>query len=95
MVRRDAVDPGGWARVTPAGLRVPVDTHMLQVARHLGITERKQADERTSWAITQFFRAISPHDPVRYDFVLTRAGISGRETIRQDVYEADFHVRPA
>lgn len=75
MVRRDAVDPGGWDAFSPSELLVPVDTHMLQVARALGITRRKQADRRTSEEITRFFRRWEPADPVRYDFVLTRFGI--------------------
>ncbi|MFW6338976.1 MAG: TIGR02757 family protein [Alkalispirochaetaceae bacterium] len=75
MVRNDAVDPGGWNGFSPAELLVPVDTHMLRIARTLGITERKQADLRTSEEITAFFRTIVPEDPARYDFVLTRFGI--------------------
>lgn len=75
MVRSDSVDPGGWDRFSREQLLVPVDTHMLKVARALGITSRKQADLRTSREITEFFRRIRPDDPVRYDFVLTRFGI--------------------
>lgn len=75
LVRHDEVDPGGWSRFSPSALLVPVDTHMLRISRALGITGRKQADLRTSWEITEFFRLIVPEDPVRYDFVLTRFGI--------------------
>lgn len=75
MVRRDRVDPGGWSAIDARELLVPVDTHMLKIARALGITARKQADIRTSREITEFFRRIRPDDPARYDFVLTRFGI--------------------
>jgi uncharacterized protein (TIGR02757 family) len=75
MVRHDQVDPGGWERFNQGDLLVPVDTHMLKISRALGITERKQADLRTSKEITAFFGGIRPDDPVRYDFVLTRFGI--------------------
>lgn len=95
MVRSDAVDPGGWSLVDESDLSVPVDTHMLQVARHLGITRRKQADGKTTEEITRYFRSLCPEDPARYDFVLTRSGISNRAIIRRDVYEAEFRVRPA
>lgn len=95
MVRSDEVDPGGWHGVDASGLYVPVDTHMLQVARHLGITSRKQADGKTAAEITDYFRSIRPEDPVRYDFVLTRSGISNRSAIRRDVYQTEFRVRPA
>jgi uncharacterized protein (TIGR02757 family) len=75
MVRCDDVDPGGWEGVSPSQLIVPLDTHMYRIAMTLGLTERKQADLRTAVEITEAFRKVSPRDPVRYDFVLTRFGI--------------------
>jgi uncharacterized protein (TIGR02757 family) len=75
MVRRDAVDPGGWEGVPVSKLIVPVDTHMHRVSLLLGLTRRKQADMRTAIEITDGFRAIAPEDPVKYDFALTRFGI--------------------
>jgi len=75
MVRRDEVDPGGWDGVPPSKLLVPLDTHMHRIALALGLTKRKQADLRTAIEITEAFRKLSPGDPVRYDFVLTRFGI--------------------
>ena len=75
MVRRDDVDPGGWDGVPPSKLLVPLDTHMHRIAMTLGLTKRKQADLRTAMEITEAFREVSPRDPVRYDFVLTRFGI--------------------
>jgi uncharacterized protein (TIGR02757 family) len=77
MVRNDAVDPGGWGSVSPAKLIVPLDTHMHRVGLSLGFTRRKQADIRTALEITAGFRELSPEDPVRYDFALTRPGIRG------------------
>jgi uncharacterized protein (TIGR02757 family) len=75
MVRRDEVDPGGWEAVPTSKLIVPLDTHMHTICLALDITERKQADLRTAAEITAAFRTISPEDPVRYDFALTRLGI--------------------
>jgi uncharacterized protein (TIGR02757 family) len=75
MVRRDAIDPGGWRCVAPSDLIVPLDTHMYTVGRRLGFTCRRQADLRTALEITAGFRKICPEDPVRYDFSLTRLGI--------------------
>lgn len=75
MVRCDDVDPGGWHEVPPAGLIVPLDTHMHRLGLALGLTRRRQADLRTALEITQAFRVICPQDPVRYDFALTRFGI--------------------
>jgi uncharacterized protein (TIGR02757 family) len=75
MVRRDAIDPGGWDDVPASKLVIPLDTHMHRVGRALGLTKRKQADLRTAQEITAAFRTISPDDPVKYDFALTRLGI--------------------
>ena len=77
MVRRDAVDPGGWNKVSPSKLLIPLDTHMRQVSMEMGITKRKDTSMKTAAEITAFFRGIEPSDPVRYDFALTRAGIRG------------------
>lgn len=75
MVRCDDVDPGGWNTVPASKLIVPLDIHMHRISLQLGLTRRKQADLKTAFEITAAFRAIEPHDPVRYDFCLTRLGI--------------------
>lgn len=75
MVRHDAVDPGGWEMVPASSLLVPLDVHMHRISRALGFTRRKQADLRAAEEITAAFRAVAPHDPVRFDFALTRLGI--------------------
>jgi len=75
MVRRDAVDPGGWTGVSPAQLVVPLDVHMRRICAALGLTRRKSADLRAALEITAAFRRFAPDDPVRYDFALTRLGI--------------------
>jgi len=75
MVRRDAIDPGGWTSVSPARLIAPVDTHMHQVALALGWTRRRQANLATALEVTAALRGACPADPIRYDFALTRPGI--------------------
>lgn len=75
MVRSDGVDPGGWNAIGPESLYYPVDAHVLRVARTLGISKRAQATRAVSRETTDWMRAISPEDPVRYDFCLTRPGI--------------------
>jgi uncharacterized protein (TIGR02757 family) len=75
MVRKDAVDPGGWRGIPPRKLIVPLDTHMHRIGLEFGLTGRKSADMRTALEITKAFAAFSPSDPVKYDFALTRTGI--------------------
>jgi len=75
MVREDRVDPGGWHRLDPSKLIVPLDTHMHRIAVDLGLTKSQCATMKTALEITRAFREINPQDPVRYDFALTRTGI--------------------
>ncbi|HMO49863.1 MAG TPA: TIGR02757 family protein [Kiritimatiellia bacterium] len=75
MVRHDAVDPGGWSGISPARLRMPVDTHVYRWARSVGFTRRNAVDGKTVQEITGAFKTICPEDPVKYDFSLTRPGI--------------------
>jgi len=75
MVRQDMVDPGGWEHVPVSKLVIPLDTHMHRICLALRLTHRRQADLRTALEVTAAFRVIAPHDPVRYDFALTRLGI--------------------
>ncbi len=81
MVRRDSVDPGGWEEVGAHRLIVPLDTHMHAISLGLGLTRRRQGDIRTAREVTEAFARMSPRDPVKYDFVLTRWGIRDELTV--------------
>ncbi|NNG01755.1 MAG: TIGR02757 family protein [Desulfobacteraceae bacterium] len=83
MVRKDAVDPGGWDGISPSLLIIPLDVHMFRIGHYLGFTRRKQANARAALDITQGFRSVNHRDPVKYDFSLTRLGIRA---------ETDFFV---
>lgn len=75
MVRNDGIDPGGWTCITPAELMIPLDTHMHRICLELGLVRRKAADMSAVIEATESFRLISPEDPTKYDFTLTRFGI--------------------
>lgn len=102
MVRRDAVDPGGWEGVPPAKLLAPLDTHLYRIGCALQLTTRRQADMKTVLDITCAFRTIAPEDPVRYDFSLTRLGMRMRpkedplqylfECLRQSASKSDQSI---
>lgn len=77
LVRRDGVDRGLWTSRSPAELVIPLDTHVLRIARYVGLTERKDGSLRTALEITEALRRIDPEDPVRFDFALAHLGISG------------------
>jgi uncharacterized protein (TIGR02757 family) len=74
MVRQDEgerVDFGLWRKaLRPRDLRVPLDTHVLNMNRRLGLTARKDGSWKTAEAITAVFRGWCPEDPVKYDYAL-------------------------
>ena len=84
MVRSDDVDRGAWGHLDPAGLVMPVDTHVHRIARMVGLTDRRTADLRTAREVTAVLRRLDSVDPVRFDFALAHLGISGGCTGRQE-----------
>jgi len=96
MVRKDQVDPGGWANVSAATLTCPVDAHMFKIGHLLGFTKRKCADKVCAAQITEGFKRICPEDPVKYDFCLTRFGIRDGldiSELKQFLKDDSYHVQ--
>ncbi len=78
MIRPDdGVDFGLWPQIPTDRLVIPLDTHICRIGHLLGLTHRKTPDWKMAVEITQSLRAISPSDPVQYDFALCHLGISG------------------
>jgi uncharacterized protein (TIGR02757 family) len=77
MVRRDAIDPGGWTLVAPRQLVVPLDTHTIRTGQCLGLTRRATPGWLMAAEITASLRRIDPDDPVRYDFALCHLSMMG------------------
>jgi uncharacterized protein (TIGR02757 family) len=75
MVRRDAVDPGGWERISPSELVLPLDVHLHRISLALGLTARTVPDLKAALEVTGALRNFDPDDPVRFDFSLARLGI--------------------
>lgn len=79
LVRRDGiVDLGVWQSITPAQLFIPLDVHVGNVARQLGLITRRANDRRTVVELTQLLRTIRPDDPVYYDYALFGIGIENK-----------------
>ncbi len=78
MVRNDnkGVDFGLWKGISPADLLCPLDLHSGNVARRLGLLERKQDDWRAVEELTANLRTFDPFDPVKYDFALFGSGVN-------------------
>ena len=77
MVRQDnkGVDLGIWKSISPAALSCPLDVHSGNVARKLGILDRKQNDGKALAALDAKLREFDPSDPVKYDFALFGLGV--------------------
>jgi uncharacterized protein (TIGR02757 family) len=76
MVRKDDVDPGLWKSVDKAKLIVPVDVHIGRLCRILGFYNHKTISLASAIEITESFAQIEPADPVKFDFALSRIGIT-------------------
>jgi len=75
MVREDNIDLGLWNFISRDELVIPLDTHISQVSRALGLTSRKSASLKTAMEITDNLRKYSKDDPVKYDWALSHIGI--------------------
>ncbi|MHC1708174.1 MAG: TIGR02757 family protein [Bacteroidales bacterium] len=77
MIRKDAygVDLGLWKNVSPSILMCPLDLHSGNVARKLGLLQRKASDWKAVEELTENLRLLDPDDPVKYDLALFGLGI--------------------
>jgi uncharacterized protein (TIGR02757 family) len=77
MVRKDdrGVDFGIWKSISPSQLYCPLDIHTGNVARKLGLINRKQNDWKALEELMRHLREFDPEDPVKYDFALFGLGI--------------------
>lgn len=77
MVRQDknGVDFGIWKNIPMSKLSCPLDIHTGNVARSLGLIDRKQNDIKSVNQLDEKLRAFDPCDPVKYDFALFGLGV--------------------
>jgi uncharacterized protein (TIGR02757 family) len=77
LVRDDncGVDFGLWKGIPASALMLPLDVHTGNVARKLGMLQRKQNDWKAVEEVTKTLRKFDPEDPVKYDFALFGLGI--------------------
>ena len=71
------VDFGLWPGIKTSALRLPLDVHTGNVAREMGLLQRKASDWRAVEEVTDILRMLDPVDPVRYDFALFGLGVTG------------------
>ena len=76
LVRQDGiVDMGVWDAITPSQLFIPLDVHVGNTSRNLGLITRKANDRQTTVELTEIMRTLRPDDPAIYDFALFGIGM--------------------
>ena len=79
LVRDDGiVDMGVWNFMKPSQLYIPLDVHVGNVSRSLGLLDRRQDDRRAVNELTAVMRRLRPDAPVVYDYALFGIGIEGK-----------------
>jgi uncharacterized protein (TIGR02757 family) len=84
MVRRERPDLGLWTSVSPARLLMPIDTHVENMSRALGLTRRRSRTWLMAEEITRKLATLDPGDPVKYDFALCHTRMAGDCRDRRD-----------
>lgn len=76
LVRDDGiVDMGVWTSIPKSKLYIPMDVHVGNTARNLGLLKRKSNDRKAVEELTGKLRQFRPEDPVFYDYALFGIGI--------------------
>ena len=76
FVRDDGiVDIGIWHSIPKSKLYIPLDVHVGNTSRKLGLIERKANDKRTVVELTEKLRIFRPDDPGIYDYALFGIGV--------------------
>lgn len=76
LVRDDGiVDMGVWDVIKPSRLFIPLDVHVGDTSRELGLLHRNANDRRSVEELTATLRRFNPSDPVIYDYALFSLGL--------------------
>jgi uncharacterized protein (TIGR02757 family) len=78
MVRQDkkGVDFGIWKKFGMENLYVPLDVHTGNVARKLGLIQRKSNDWKALEEMMKILKTFDSKDPSKYDFALFGLGVN-------------------
>ena len=76
LVRNDGiVDLGVWKSIKPSELYIPLDVHVGNTAREIGLLTRNSNDWKAACELTEKLRSYNPTDPILYDFALFGIGV--------------------
>lgn len=79
LVRDDGiVDMGVWKSIPKRKLFIPLDVHVGDTSRSLGLITRRANDRKTVEQLTARLREWRPEDPALYDYALFGIGMEGK-----------------
>lgn len=85
LVRDDGiVDMGVWSSIPKSKLYLPLDVHVGNISRELGLLTRRSADRKAVEQLTATLREMNPDDPAVYDFALFGLGVERAGTLGID-----------
>ena len=92
LVRDDGiVDMGVWKSIPKSKLYIPLDVHVGNTARDLGLLTRKADDRKAVEELTARLREYRPEDPAYYDYALFGIGVTGAgKTLLSDGIPGDL-----
>ena len=76
FVRKSPVDIGIWDFIPRSELLIPLDTHVAQTSRNLGLLNRNDNGYESVMALTSVLRQLDCNDPIKYDFALFGYGVN-------------------
>lgn len=81
MIREDdrKVDFGLWKSIPASALYIPLDVHVSNVARKLGLLKRKANNWKAVQELTENLRLFDKNDPIKYDYALFGMGLEKNE----------------
>ena len=77
MVRQNSpVDVGFWDWYSPRDLLMPLDVHVMEEAKNLGLLPQEaRATRKTAKLLAEAFKEIWPEDPIKGDYALFGLGV--------------------
>lgn len=77
FVRKSPVDVGIWNFMDKSELVIPLDVHVGNISRQIGLLTRKNNDMKSAIEITENLKLLDSKDPIKYDFALFGIGVNG------------------
>lgn len=78
MIRKDSVDFGLWTNIPKSALLIPLDVHVGNVSRKLGLIKSPKNNLDTVIELSEKLSIFDSNDPIKYDFSLFGYGVNNK-----------------